>query len=273
MTTTNPTNPGCTDALCRVTDLLLRAGVKDAAALTTSAELHQALMQAIHQWCTGVACRKYDASLLGMDDEALTDAFIGLVFRAGERGDYPSLNRLLEIARKDGADAVVRYLTTLMKHYFGLLWIRRGHHQIRLQALRSLVPGAGEPDAQKVWDDRPFDKVAMQGTLAALGQDPARFIEDVVILADALQVDRSTVTDLLSRGEQDILLSRLTLRLTYFFGEDMAAALTALEEQARAFVLPEPFAADAGALGRFIDGQPEGPAHVRLASRDSAGAP
>ena len=270
MTTNNP-NAGCTDVLFRVTSQILDAGVDAAAPLMEMPELRQALMQAIHQWC--IECQAHDARRIGMDDQTLADVFTDHLFRPDAQGNYPTINRLLFLARRDGADAVGPFMASLLKYYFGLFFIRFQRRMKRMKVLHSLLPDACAPDPCRAWEDMPVDVEAVQATLARLGRDSDRFIEDVVILADASDYDRKKVCDLLSGGQQVSLVSGLAERLWYCLGCDAASALGSLGEQASAFTLPAEFSADAGALERFITGLPVGTAHARLTARDSAGIP
>lgn len=269
---TNPTTR-CTDALHRALCPIRKGGVKDAAALMALPELHQTLMQAVRQWCLHVACRTHDAGMIGMDDEQLTNAILALIFSPREHGGYPSLDKLVTLAREDDAGLAERFLQSSAHYYYGLLCVRFHRRMERLRTVYSLVPGAAAPDKRKAWEDTPADTEAMLAVLAGLGQDPAHFIGDVVTLSDALRYERSKVCDRLAGGEQAALVRSLTHHLTYFLGCNATAALSALLEQAERFVLPEAFAADTDALRSFILDQPTDPPYIRIAARNCSEAP
>lgn len=276
------TRSNCEAYLRHVTGRIVGAGICSASALLAVPSLRSMLMQAIALWCTHIACMQHVVTEIGrevgMDNDQMVSDFVGHVFRRGSHADkpYPTLNKFLAIAHKDGADAVVPYLMKAVR--YRALDINR-RHEVRMERMGELRgfnqddefgvidPGEARDASSASLEEEVIRQEGMVSFLSRMGED---FVSDVVILADAVGMKRAAVAHLFFAGRQTELVAAVTQRLNSWLHHDFSDVLRPLADQARSYILPSRFKCDYDALLAYLYRQSSGAARSRLARRCQA---
>lgn len=269
----------CEKFLTSVIAQMLRAEVTTVSALLSTPSLKALLMQALSVWATHIACAQHTVTEVGqdagMDRSEMVSDFVNHIFSPGAREEtpYPRLTRLMQIACKDGPEAVAPYLMRAARNRALDLERRcdvRRDHAGELRGYTQddeygvIDPGEGRDDALPDMDEA---LIRQESMAAFLGQMGASFVSDVVILADAVGIRRQTVAQLFFAGRQAELVIAITDRLSQWLHRDMAACMAGLLAQARAYVLPARFRENYASLLAHLYRQSSGAARSRLALR------
>ena len=272
----------CEAFLIYVASQIIHADVTSVAELLEKHDLMRLLYQALTVWGCHVACTQRTvtdvARLLDMSHDDMVGDFVHHVMGKGSRAKkpYPRLTRILEVLHTDGARAIAPYLVRVARNR--VLDLERARERQRKRSgeifgflsddtFGAIDPGESRDTRLMDMDERLIRHEAIADFASRIGQD---FVSDLVILADAMGIQRRTAANYFFTGKQVTLACIVIASFNHSMGGDFTSDFALLLREARAYTLPEHLRCDHAALLRHLYRKSSPAARQRMARRTGA---